>query len=51
MVVLILKKFQVKVKFSPDINTAINDGEFSFLLSNSYSTTEGGLLLTVKQVF
>lgn len=46
-----LEKFQVKVKFSPDINTAINDGEFSFLLSNSYSTTEGGLLLTVKSSF
>ena len=46
-----LEKFQVKVKFSPDVNTAINDGEFSFLLSNSYSTTEGGLLLTVKSSF
>ena len=46
-----LEKFQVKVKFSPDVNTAINDGEFSFLLSNSYSSTEGGLLLTVKSSF
>ena len=46
-----LEKFQVKTKFSPDITTAINNGEFSFLLSNSYSTTEGGLLLTVKSSF
>ena len=46
-----LEKFQVKVKYSPDVNTAINDGEFSFLLSNSYSNTEGGLLLTVKSSF
>ena len=46
-----LEKFQVKTKFSPDITTGINNGEFSFLLSNSYSTTEGGLLLTVKSSF
>ena len=46
-----LEKFQVKTKFSPNINTAINNGEFSFLLSNSYSSTEGGLLLTVKSSF
>lgn len=46
-----LEKFQVKTKFSPNVTTAINDGEFSFLLSNSYSSTEGGLLLTVKSSF
>ena len=46
-----LEKFQVKTKFSPNVTTAINNGEFSFLLSNSYSSTEGGLLLTVKSSF
>ena len=46
-----LEKFQVKTKFSPDITSSINSGEFSFLLSNSYSSTEGGLLLNVKSSF